>query len=61
MKIIGYRWTWTVNMLLIRCACGAEFEHRADRWAVKCSSCGRRDSLGCLRQNATWVAGEVAE
>lgn len=41
MKIIDARWTPRVNMLLIECLCGNRFEHRSDRWIVRCRRCGR--------------------
>ena len=53
-RIIGARWTPKVNMLKIRCGrCDAIFEHRADRWTVRCPSCGKQGGLGKIRHN--WV------
>lgn len=50
MKIINARWTPKVNMLIIRCDCGHEFEHRADRWGVKCLNCKRQEHLQRMRK-----------
>ena len=50
MKIVDARWTPRVNMLVIVCDCGHEFEHRADRWRVRCP-CGRQGHLAVLRDN----------
>ena len=50
MKIVGARWTPRVNMLVIVCDCGREFEHRADRWRVRCT-CGCQGHLAELRDN----------
>ncbi len=41
MKIVGARWGPTVNILKIMCSCGQEFQHRADRWRVRCPECGQ--------------------
>lgn len=49
MKIIDARWTPRVNMLMIECNCGNRFEHRADRWIVKCMNCMRQDHLQRMR------------
>lgn len=54
MKIIGVRWTAKINMLAIRCGCGRDFEHRADRWRVRCR-CGAVEDLGRLRERVTWI------
>lgn len=49
MKISNARWTDDVNMLIIECICGKRFEHRADRWIVKCPYCFRQDHLQRMR------------
>jgi len=50
MRITGKaRWTSRVNMVEIRCSCGARFEHRADRSYVRCPNCSRRDFLWDMR------------
>ena len=50
-KIIDARWTPKVNMLVIRCGkCTSIFEHRTDRWTVRCPDCGRQSGLGKLRE-----------
>ena len=48
LRIVDARWTPVVNMLLIQCDCGRTFEHRADRWNVRCT-CGRRENIHWLR------------
>jgi hypothetical protein len=50
MKIVDARWTKKINMLVILCACNKTFEHRADRWAVKCPTCSRVAHLHDLRE-----------
>lgn len=55
MKIVGARWTPGINMMVIACSCGRQFEHRADRWIVHCPQCKRQEHLGSLRENVTWV------
>lgn len=56
MEVIDAKWTPTVNYLLIRCKCGEEFWHRADRFRVRCSGrfCSRTDNLSRMRE----VSGE---
>lgn len=49
MRIEDGRWTKKVNMLKIECTCGNYFEHRTDRWNVRCPNCYRRDSLYDIR------------
>lgn len=49
MEIVEARWTPRVNLLRVRCGCGKEHEHRADRWTVRCPHCGALDHLGSLR------------
>lgn len=50
-RIIDARWTKTVNMLTIRCGkCMSIFEHRADRWQVRCPECGKQAGLNKLRK-----------
>ena len=49
MTITSARWTPRVNLLTIRCSCGRLFEHRADRWQVRCV-CGRQEGLGAIRE-----------
>jgi hypothetical protein len=48
MHIVGARWTPSINMMEVRCQCGITFDHRADRWTVRCP-CGRTDHLQKLR------------
>jgi len=48
-KIIGARWTPTINMIQIKCSCSSIFEHRADRWTVRCPSCSRQYNIQKLR------------
>lgn len=38
-EIIGAAWMPWVNVLTIRCACGREHEHRADRRWATCPAC----------------------
>jgi len=53
-RIIDVRWTPQINMLKMRCGgCDAIFEHRADRWTVRCPSCGKQGGLAKIRQD--WV------
>jgi len=50
MRIVDAKWTPRVNMLIIKCtACDRRFEHRADRWQVRCE-CGQERHLGALRE-----------
>jgi len=51
MKILDARWTPQVNMLKIACTCGTEFEHRADRWNIRCPYCGQKAHIGAMREN----------
>lgn len=39
MYIINARWTPMVNYLLIKCECGYEWWHRADRRKIVCDKC----------------------
>lgn len=50
MHIKDVRWTPVVNMLIIECDNHHTFEHRADRWQVRCPECGDHRNLGRLRQ-----------
>lgn len=49
MRIVGAIWTPQMNQLVIRCDCGEEFHHRADRWKVWCL-CGAQGHLSDLRE-----------
>jgi len=51
MKIVGARWTSSVNILTIRCDCGSVIHHRADLWRVTCLKCGLTAHLTGLRDN----------
>lgn len=42
-------WTESINMLIILCSCGHEFNHRSDRWVVKCPSCKNKENLQTIR------------
>jgi hypothetical protein len=53
MRIIDARWTPIINLLIISCDCGRQFEHRADRWTVRCN-CGRTQRIDELRQQWLW-------
>ena len=48
MRIVDARWTQAINMLVIACECGRRYEHRADRWVVRCP-CGRTARIEQLR------------
>jgi len=50
MKIIDAKWTPKVNLLKIKCSCGEEFWHRADRWTLQCPRCGQREGIVAVRQ-----------
>ena len=51
LKISGARWTDTVNILIIRCEnCNAIFDHRSNRWTVRCPTCGTQGGLNKLRE-----------
>jgi Zn finger protein HypA/HybF involved in hydrogenase expression len=50
MDIIDVRWDFKVNMLKIKCYCGEEYEHRADRWKMQCPKCGKRADLFQARE-----------
>ena len=53
-RIVGARWTCRINMLKIECGyCGGEFEHRSDRWRVRCPDCGEVGGLKQIRDD--WV------
>lgn len=49
MKLLDARWTPDVNMLLVGCDCRRTFDHRADRWTIKCD-CGAQANLSDLRE-----------
>lgn len=49
MKVIDIKWTPNVNKLIILCDCGKKFEHRLDRWWVRCKVCGRKQIVDTLR------------
>jgi ribosomal protein S27E len=54
-KIIDARWGTRINLLIIKCgACRAIFEHRADKWTVRCPACSKQAGLNELRED--WVA-----
>ena len=50
MQLIDAKWTPKVNLLKIRCPCGNEFWHRADRRKVKCPECDYDWHLGAIRE-----------
>jgi len=56
MKVIGARWTEKVNILKLRCDCGVEFEHPANRKWAECPACKKGvDTLGLkAKQRTTW-------
>lgn len=41
MKLIDVYWTPRVNVLLVRCDCGAEFEHPANYGLARCPFCAQ--------------------
>lgn len=49
MTIIDARWMPRHNELGMRCDCGAEWWHRADRWVLRCPTCGVEDDLMAVR------------
>jgi len=54
MKIIDTRWTPKVNIHNIRCdKCDSIFDHRTDRWTVRCPVCGEQAGLNKLREEYT--------
>jgi uncharacterized C2H2 Zn-finger protein len=54
-KIIDARWTPQGNILIIRCGkCDAIFNHRADRFIVRCPTCSSSFGLEKMRRNITW-------
>lgn len=53
VRIADTRWTPRVNLHLVRCPCGGAWEHRADRWRLRCPKCGATGHLGELRER--WV------
>jgi len=61
MKLIHTSWTPEVNMHVIACDCGKRFEHRADRFKVRCQSCGNAADLGVLRDIFAQAAKEAKE
>lgn len=50
MRIVDALWSPGANVLVLRCACGAEYKHPANRWQVTCPACGRRDHLEVIRE-----------
>lgn len=51
-KIIDAKWTPYCNILIMKCGrCDAIFEHRANRWTVRCPSCGKQGGLEKIRKN----------
>jgi predicted RNA-binding Zn-ribbon protein involved in translation (DUF1610 family) len=61
MIIVDASWTPEVNWLKIRCSCGQHFEHRADRWWVRCPECGRREHIEVLRLRYSSLGGKKGE
>jgi len=61
MKIIDVKWTPSVNIFRIKCDCQYEFDHRADRWKVKCKVCNRVSNIEPLRnefvRRIEWIIG----
>ena len=57
MKIIDTKWTPKVNLLKIKCSCGEEFWHRADRWTLQCPECGRQEGIVALRRRELTADG----
>jgi acetone carboxylase gamma subunit len=57
MQIVDAYWTQIVNMLVIVCDCGYRFDHRADRWRLRCPRCGALDRLDKLRDRYVNVDG----
>jgi hypothetical protein len=55
VRITDVEWTPRVNLLTVRCECGAQWKHRADRWKVRCPNrvCSRTENLAALRDR--WV------
>ena len=49
MKIVDAVWTSQVNMYVIACDCGKEFQQRTDRWKVTCPFCYKIGNTGKLR------------
>lgn len=49
MKIMNAKWDPKVNWLVIKCECGREFRHRADRIKVLCPRCYRTADLMKLK------------
>jgi hypothetical protein len=59
-KIVDVKWTPRVNMLLVKCGhCDAVFEHRSDRWTVRCPSCQAQFGLAKMREE--WRHGHDEE
>jgi len=57
-KIIDARWNYKINILIIRCgACKALFEHRADRFTVRCPTCGKQGELTKMREE--WAVTHI--
>lgn len=50
MRIAGAKWSIKVNILKIECGCGRAFNHRADRWHVRCPTCKKMERLDVLRK-----------
>lgn len=61
MKLLGARWTARVNFLQVRCDCGKEFEHRADRWHIKCPVCVRNTTINSVRNQPLIVRDAVED
>jgi acetone carboxylase gamma subunit len=49
LTIANAIWEPAIVMLVIQCSCGHQFNHRADRWRVRCLVCGEEDSLEMIR------------
>ena len=49
MRIVDAFWTKVINYLVILCDCGKQFNHRSDRWNVRCGFCGKVGNLQTLR------------
>ena len=50
-KIIDAKWTPKMNLLVVRCGgCDAIFNHRSDRWTVRCPRCGKQGHLARMRE-----------
>ena len=49
MKQVDARWTPKVNLLVVECDCGHIFQHRVDRWKMRCPQCNKTESINALR------------